>query len=139
MFLGSGKEIFMDEQFRVIDGVLHELIGKCDPSKCDAWCCRHLHFVVPKMSPDSAEYFRLHGCEVVESGNELHVLVEKDCPHLDTQHLTCKIYDTRPSACQKYASREGDVFKSEYCGLHWKPIHGRRAQVIMSRMRKGDI
>ena len=127
----------MDEKFRVIDGELYELRGQCQPERCGAWCCRNLLFKLKVQNLDDIEYFRLHGCSVVERGDELFVLVPKDCENLDKSSLTCMLYEGRPRVCEKYAKKDADIFKSDACGLVWKRVHGRRAQVIMKRMRDG--
>jgi len=127
----------MDERHRVIGNSICELVGSCDPSLCDAWCCRHMVFTIDKHDPDDARYFNVHGCVAVERGDKLLVLVPKVCDGLDLKHLTCKIYGTRPAICQRYACHPDHRFKSEYCSLRWKLLHGREAQVALSKMRRG--
>lgn len=129
--------VVMLGEFRVIDGRAFELRGICNPVNCGAYCCRHLLFRARKVNPDDAEYFRNHGCAVVERGDDLYVFVPKKCKFLNATALRCEKYADRPSACVKYAKRETDLFKSDGCGLVWKPVYGRRAQVIMKKMRKG--
>jgi len=126
----------MEEGYRQIGDRIFSLQGICNPANCQAWCCRHLLFRARKVNPDDAEYFRKHGCEVVERGDDLFVFVPKKCDFLDAATLRCKKYADRPSACKKYAKRDADLFKSENCGLVWKPVYGRRAQVIMSKLKR---
>lgn len=128
-----------ENNYRIIDSKLHELKGICDTSRCDAWCCRHMLFKAKKVNIDDDEYFRFHDCEIIERGDNLFVFVPKDCGLLDKHSLRCKGYSNRPRVCMRYAMQSTDLFKSEHCGLRWVPVHGRKAQVIMSKMRKGDL
>jgi len=127
------------EGFRLVDGQLYELQGSCNPKGCGAWCCRNMLFKAKKVNIDDVEYFRLHDCEVVERGDDLFVFVPQDCRLLDKHSLTCNGYENRPRACLKYAMKATDLFKSDKCTLRWAPVHGRKAQIIMSKMRKGDL
>jgi Fe-S-cluster containining protein len=79
----------------------------------------------------------LHGCSIVQRGDSLLVLVPKSCEFLDKKKLQCTVYDDRPAICRLYAKRERDAFKSDVCGLSWKPVRGRGAQMILSKMRGG--
>lgn len=127
----------MDGKYRVIGNTVHELTGECSPSLCHAWCCCHMVFAVEKKDFDDDRYFTLHGCVAVERDEKIIVLVPAICSALDMNHLTCKVYGTRPAICQKYAHHPEHRFKSEYCSLRWKPLHGREAQIALSKMRKG--
>jgi Fe-S-cluster containining protein len=129
----------MDGKYRVIRDIVHELTGRCDSSSnlCHAWCCRHMVFAIDKHDYDDDRYFTLHGCVAVERDDKIIVLVPAVCSALDEKLLTCKVYGTRPAICQKYAQHSDHRFKSEYCTLRWKPLHGREAQIALSKMRKG--
>lgn len=129
----------MEEGYRQIGDRIYKLHGICNPAICNAFCCRHLLFRARNVNPDDAEYFRKHGCKVVEWGDDLYVFVPKNCDFLDATTLRCKKYADRPSACVKYAKRDTDLFKSDGCSLVWKPVYGRKAQVIMNKMRKGAL
>jgi Fe-S-cluster containining protein len=94
-------------------------------------------FAVDKKDLDDVRYFSLHGCNVVEKDERIIVLVPAVCSALDEKQLTCKVYGTRPSICQKYAHHPDHQYKSDYCSLRWKPLHGREAQIALSKMRRG--
>jgi hypothetical protein len=123
--------------YRIIGSEVFELSGECNPEKCDAWCCRHMLFETANVNIDDKKYFELHGCEVVESGGKLLILVRKDCEMLDSLNLKCKCYEDRPKACVKYAKRFNDIFFSLDCTLKWKKVMGYKAQKILSNVRKG--
>jgi len=121
------------EFFRLVNGQVFQLKGSCQPEKCDAFCCRRVQFVVKKVFDDDNDTFRRHGFEVIDECGQLRVIVEKDCLMLDTQHLRCKDYPNRPTACKVYAKRRG-ILSSPHCMLEWVFISGRKADVIRSRM-----
>lgn len=123
------------EGYRIIDGRLHQMSGSCQPTMCNAWCCNGMLFHAPKINPDDADYYRAHGCGVTERGNDLLIFVLRQCNNLNDSTKRCKIYGNRPSVCRKYAMRRDSVYHSDHCTLEWKPVTGRKAQIIMKRMR----
>jgi len=46
------------------------------------------------------------------------------------------IYHTRPRACYMFADRDDLVFRPPLCTLKWKEIKGRKADLIIRKMRE---
>jgi len=126
----------VEENIRIIDDRVYELTGTCDPTVCDAWCCRHVQFLIDKVNDDDKAFFERHGFIVLDEGAQLRILADADCRNLDTLMLRCKEYDRRPSACRLFADRNDLHFRPPDCTLRWHELHGRRADVILSRRLK---
>lgn len=125
-----------NENIRIIEGRVFELRGQCDPKVCDAWCCRHVQFLVDKVNDDDKAFFEKHGFTVLDEGRQLRILADQDCRNLDTLRLSCKEYERRPSACRLFADRNDLPFRPSECTLRWHELYGRRADVILSRSLK---
>ena len=71
-------------------------------------CCKVIGFIVP-MSIGAAHFYKVRGWKIKINKNGSYALVYKEevCPQLTDKG--CKIYDTRPLACQLFDGRKDPV------------------------------
>lgn len=121
-------------KYRQIGKQIYKLVGKCEPEKCKTWCCHFIIAKIPKVNPDDIEYFNARGIMVRElPDNQLALLIPALCKHM-TKDGKCGIYSDRFENCIRYAKRESDWFSSPQCGIMWKPIRGREAQLAVKKI-----
>ena len=67
-------------------------------SKCDAVCCRLTVVLMPE------DRVPAHLTERTEQGYDVMARGEDGwCVAIDQQHMYCSIYESRPSACRRFA------------------------------------
>lgn len=124
-------------EYRQIGNRIYKLVGKCEPEKCEAFCCRYVVVKIPRVNADDIDYFKAHGIQVKVLGNwNLALMIPARCKHLMDNHK-CEIYGRRFESCRNYAKRKSDWFGSDQCGLMWKPVIGREAQRGLKQLKGG--
>jgi len=127
----------MNKIYRIVEGHVFILSGKCLPTHCNSWCCRFSQMKVKNITQDEREYFTHHGCEIKDQSNLAHVLMPTPCTKLGAE-MECTVYETRPQICRKYARMPTELFFSPECTLFWKEVTGREAQIARMKAKKGD-
>lgn len=69
-------------------------------SNCDAVCCR----LTVVLMPEDIKFVPAHFTAETELGHTVMARSEDGwCVAIDQKHMYCSIYDSRPSACRRFA------------------------------------
>lgn len=88
-------------------GFKYVRVGKCDPKKCGAFCCRIgaqvIHFDNSKDDKDRLKYYEAVGMQHIGNfkGEKVYAY-NIACKHLC--RLRCGIHDKRPTICREFPS-----------------------------------
>lgn len=105
--------------------------GKCDPSKCGAFCCRHARMTAllekdKKRLKSQKKYYELQGFREkgLLNGNPVMAF---DFPCAALKGIRCSIYKDRPITCKEFPLHpEHDFYKvcvQNGCTIRFKKVY----------------